>query len=135
MLDSGTGVATQTRTTETGGARWIRAFVLVLLGVFAAWSWLFVVSRWGPAQRIDILTFKAGLTSKVMRALLKPAEDTGHHHGQGHDHDAVSLSGIYATPEYYALTEQARDAAKYRPEQFAVFYLFEDLHVGELPSS
>jgi len=116
-------------------SRWVRATGLILLGLLAAWSWLFVVSRWGPAQRIDILTFKAGLTSKVMRALLKPAEDTGHHHGQGHDHDAVSLSGIYATPEYYALTEQARDAAKYRPEQFAVFYLFEDLHVGELPSS
>ena len=113
--------------------RWVRATGLILLGLVAAWSWLFVVSRWGPAQRIDILTFKAGLTSKVMRVLLKPAEDTGHHHG--HDHDAASVSGIYATPEYYALTEQRQDAARYLPDKFAVFYLFEDLHVGELPAS
>jgi cytochrome c-type biogenesis protein len=114
------------------GSRGFRAAVLIVLGLLAAWSWLFVVSRWGPAQRIDILTFKAGLTSKVMRRLLKPAEQTGHN---GHDHEAASLSGIYATPEYYALTEQARDAARYQPEQFAVFYLFEDTHIGELPTS
>src|SRR5262249_3258746 len=64
---------------------WVRAAVLILFGVLAAWSWLFVVSKWGPASRIDILTFKAGLTSKVMRALLKPAHDTGHH-----SHDSAS---------------------------------------------
>src|SRR5436190_796494 len=111
------------------GLRWARAAGLILLGVVAAWSWLFVVSRWGPAKRVDILTFKAGLTSKVMRTLLKPAQDAGHHHS----HDAASISGIYATPEYYTMTEQTREAAKYLPEQFAVFYVFEDIHLGELP--
>src|SRR5438067_583132 len=111
-------------------ARWIRASVLVLLGVLAAWSWLFVISQWGPAKRIDILTFKAGVTSKVMRTLLKPAQATGH---AGHSHDAASISGIYATPEYYAMTEQPQEAAKYVPEKFTVFYVFEDIHVGELP--
>src|SRR5439155_7311133 len=109
-------------------SRWVRATVLILFGVLAAWSWLFVVSKWGPATRIDILTFKAGLTSKVMRTLLKPAHGTGHH-----DHDAASISGIYATPEYYAMTEQSQEAAKYLPERFAVFYVFEDIHMGALP--
>src|SRR2546427_441642 len=112
-------------------ARWIRASVLVLLGVLAAWSWLFVISKWGPATRIDILTFKAGVTSKVMRTLLKPAQATGH---AGHTHDAASISGIYATPEYYAMTEQSQEAAKYLPEKFTVFYVFEDIHVGDLPA-
>ena len=78
---------------EANRFRWVRAAALLLAGVLAAWSWLFVVSKWGPAQRVDILTFKAGLTSKVMRALLKPAQSSGHH-----DHDAASISGIYATP-------------------------------------
>ena len=49
--------------------RWIRAAVLIFIGVFSAWSWLFVVSQWGPARRIDIMTFKAGLTSKIVRTL------------------------------------------------------------------
>ena len=109
---------------------WVRAAVLIFAGVLAAWSWLFVVSKWGPARRIDILTFKAGLTSKVMRTLLKPAQGTGHH-----SHDSASISGIYATPEYYAMTEQTREAAKYLPERFSVFYVFEDIHIGELPES
>src|SRR5215471_5258153 len=105
MLDSGTRPALRFRaialtlraiqTRNAGRARWIRASILVVLGVFAAWSWLFVVSKWGPAQRIDILTFKAGVTSKVMRTLLKPAEATAH---AGHSHDAASISGVYATP-------------------------------------
>jgi cytochrome c-type biogenesis protein len=107
--------------------RWIRAAVLIVVGVVAAWSWLFVVSKWGPASRIDILTFKAGLTSKIMRTLLQPAYDTGHH-----SHDSASISGIYATPEYYAMTEQTREAVKYLPEKFAVFYVFEDIHMGDL---
>ena len=110
------------------GVRWVRAAGLILLGLFAAWSWLFVVSRWGPAKRVDILTFKAGLTSKVMRTLLKPAQEAGHHHS----HDSAAISGIYATPEYYAMTEQTREAARHQPERFAVFYVFEDIHVGEL---
>jgi cytochrome c-type biogenesis protein len=114
---------------QVSGVRWVRAAGLILLGVFAAWSWLFVVSRWGPAKRVDILTFKAGLTSKVMRTLLKPAQEAGHHHS----HDSAAISGIFATPEYYAMTEQPREAAKSQPERFAVFYVFEDIHVGELP--
>src|ERR1051325_6648216 len=129
MLDSGTGIGTAPINT-TPRPRWIRASILVLLGVFAAWSWLFVVSEWGPAKRIDILTFKAGVTSKIMRTLLKPAQAEGH---VGHSHDAASISGIYATPEYFAMTEQPQEAAKYLPEKFTVFYVFEDIHVGDLP--
>jgi cytochrome c biogenesis protein CcdA len=110
----------------------LRAAALILIGVVAAWSWLFLVSRWGPAARIDILTFKAGLTSKVMRSLLKPAEQAGH---AGHNHDSAEVSGIYGTPEYYAMTEQTSEAARYQPERYAVFYLFEDVHVGELPAT
>ncbi len=110
--------------------RWVRAAALIVLGVLAAWSWLFVISKWGPARRVDILTFKAGLTSKIMRTLLQPASGTGHH-----SHISSSISGIYATPEYYALTEQTQEAAKYLPERFAVFYVFEDIHLGELPKS
>src|SRR5437867_12885013 len=113
------------------GLRWARAAGLILLGVVAAWSWLFLVSRWGPARRVDILTFKAGLTSKVMRALLKPAEQSGHQHS----HDSAAISGIYGTPEYYAMTEQTREAATYEPDRFAVFYVFEDVHVGELSAT
>src|SRR5262245_34117302 len=116
---------------RVSGWRWVRAAGLTLLGIVAAWSWLFAVSNWGPARRVDILTFKAGLTSKVMRSLLKPAHDVGHHHS----HDSAAVSGIYATPEYFAMTEQTRDAARYDPEQFAVFYLFEEVHLGELPPS
>lgn len=112
------------------GSRWIKAAALILIGVVAAWSWLFVISKWGPARRIDILTFKAGLTSKVMRTLLQPAYGAG-----GHSHASAMLSGIYATPEYFAMTEQAREAAKYVPEKFNVFYLFEDIHLGELSPS
>src|SRR2546426_8616367 len=111
-------------------SRWVRETVLILFGVLAAWSWLFVVSKWGPATRIDILTFKAGMTSKVMRTLLKPAHGKGHH-----SHDSASISGVYATPEYYTMTEQAQEAAKYQPEKFAVFYVFEDIHIGELSPS
>ncbi len=115
---------------EMSRLRWVRAAALIFVGVLAAWSWLFVLSKWGPARRIDILTFKAGLTSKVMRTLLKPAVGTGHH-----SHDSAGISGIYATPEYYAMTEQPQEAAKYVPERFAVFYVFEDIHMGELPES
>jgi cytochrome c-type biogenesis protein len=113
---------------QMGRSRWVRAAVLTVLGVLAAWSWLFVVSKWGPARRVDILTFKAGVTSKVMRALLRPAQSGGHH-----SHDAASISGIYATPEYFAMTEQAQEAARYLPERYAVFYVFEDIHIGALP--
>ena len=111
--------------------RWLRAVALILLGLVAAWSWLFLVSRWGPAARIDILTFKAGLTSKVMRSLLKPAEQTGH----AHSHDSAAISGIYGTPEYYSMTEQTSEAARYQADRFAIFYLFEDVHIGELPAA
>jgi len=116
---------------EMNRLRWVRAAALTLVGVAAAWSWLFVVSKWGPASRIDILTFKAGLTSKIMRTLLQPASETGHQHS----HDSASISGIYATPEYYAMTEQTREAARYLPEKFAVFYVFEDIHMGDLSES
>ena len=112
--------------------RWLRATGLIVLGVVAAWSWLFLVSRWGPAARVDILTFKAGLTSKVMRALLKPAEQTG---GHAHNHESAAISGIYGTPEYYSMTEQTSEAARYQADRFAVFYLFEDVHIGELPAA
>jgi cytochrome c-type biogenesis protein len=101
----------------------------MLAGLVAAWSWLFLISKWGPAHRIDILTFKAGVTSKVMRTLLKFPEQTVH------NHDAAGMSSIYATPEYYAMTEQNGDAAKFEPDKFAVFYLFEDIHMGELPEA
>src|SRR5438067_12161328 len=97
-------------TTQRGGAsRWIRAAGLALVGLVAAWSWLLIVSKWGPARRIDILTFKTGLTSKVMRAVLKQASGNGYH-----NHDSASVSAIYATPEYYAMTEQSQEAAKYQ---------------------
>ena len=110
--------------------RWARAAVLILLGFVAAWSWLFVVSRWGPEQRTDILTFKSGVTSKVMRALLKPAQGT-----DSHSHEATNISGVYATPEYYLMTEQTQEATKYQPDSFNVFYVFEDSHIGGLGSS
>ena len=115
---------------RSGASRWVRAGVLTLVGLVAAWSWLFVVSKWGPASRIDILTFQAGLTSKVMRTLLKEAKGTGHH-----DHTSAMLSGIYATPTYFAMTEQTQEASRYEPDKFAVFYLFEDIHMGALPKS
>src|SRR2546427_12484801 len=89
---------------QVSGVRWVRAAGLILLGVFAAWSWLFVVSRWGPAKRVDILTFKAGLTSKVMRTLLKPAQEAGHHHS----HDSAAISGIFATPEERRVGKECR---------------------------
>ena len=95
MLDSVATVASQIK--DTGRARWIRASDLALVGVFAAWSWLFLVSKWGPAMRMDIFTFKAGVTSKVMRTLLKPAQATGH---SGHSHDAASIFRDLTTPEY-----------------------------------
>jgi cytochrome c-type biogenesis protein len=117
---------------EISKSRWIRVAVLTLLGIVAAWSWLFVVSKWGPANRIDILTFKAGLTSKIMRTLLKSGQASGH---EGHSHTSAMVSGIYATPEYFAMTEQNQDAARYLPEKFAVFYVFEDIHVGDLAES
>ncbi|PYU21454.1 MAG: hypothetical protein DMG30_17530 [Acidobacteria bacterium] len=91
--------------------RWVRAATLMLLGLVAAWSWLFLVSKWGPAKRIDILTFKAGVTSRVMRTLLRFPESSIH------EHDAAGMSAIYATPEYYAMTD------------------FEDIHMGELPEA
>ena len=109
--------------------RWLRAATLMLLGLVAAWSWLFLVSKWGPAKRIDILTFKAGVTSRLMRTLLRFPESSMH------EHDAAGMSAIYATPEYYAMTEQDQDAAKFQPDKFAVFYLFEDIHMGELPEA
>src|SRR5438445_12047893 len=100
--------------------RWVRAATLTLLGLVAAWSWLFLVSKWGPAKRIDILTFKAGVTSRVMRTLLRFPESTMH------EHDAACMSGIYATPEYYAMTEQTADAAVSQADKYAVSSLFED---------
>jgi cytochrome c-type biogenesis protein len=105
-----------------------RAVILTLIGVLAAWSWLFLVAKWGPANRIDILTFKAGLTSKIMRTLLREGRGTGHH-----SHASTMISGVYATPTYFAMTEQAHEADRYVPERFAVFYVFEDIHVGQLP--
>jgi cytochrome c-type biogenesis protein len=119
------------RTQGAGRSRWLRAVVLTLVGLVAAWSWLFVVSKWGPASRIDILTFKAGITSKILRTLLKEGQSAGGHHS----HTSAMISGIYATPAYYAMTEQNQEAAKYQPEKFAVFYLFEDIHMGALPKS
>lgn len=112
----------------TSNQQWVRATLLALFGILAAWSWLFVVSKWGPARRIDILTFKAGVTSEITRILLQPAYQAGHH-----SHAAPMMSGIYATPEYFAITERTQDAAKYLPDKFLVFYTFEDIHIGELP--
>ena len=113
--------------TASARSRWTRALVLMLVGVISAWSWLFVVSKWGPASRIDIMTFKAGLTSQIMRTLLRQGEGAGHH-----SHASTMVSGVYATPTYFAMTEQAREADKYLPDRFTVFYVFEDIHVGEL---
>ena len=110
-----------------GNSRWLRATVLTLVGILAAWSWLFLVSTWGPVNRIDILTFKAGLTSKIMRTLLRQGQGTGNH-----SHASTMMSGVYATPTYFAMTEQTRDADRYLPDRFSVFYLFEDIHVGEI---
>jgi len=110
-----------------GRSRWIRAAVLTFVGLAATWSWLFVVSKWGPANRIDILTFKAGLTSRIMRTLVRDGQSTGHH-----SHAATMISGVYATPTYFAMTEQARENDRYQPDRFFVFYLFEDIHVGAL---
>lgn len=107
--------------------RAVKAAVLGLVGLVAAWSWLFAVSRWGPANRIEILTFKAGLSSELTRTLLKQGQGAG-----GHRHGAAMVSALYATPEYYTMTEQPQAAAKYRPDEFHVFYVFEDIHVGEL---
>src|SRR6516165_8981674 len=139
VLGLGTSLASKSATVEgaelrerVGRSRWARAGVLTLAGLIAAWSWLFVVSKWGPASRIDILTFKAGITSKMMRTLLQEGRSAGH---EGHSHTSASISGVYATPEYYAMTEQHEEAAKYQPERFAVFYVFEDIHLGELPPS
>jgi cytochrome c biogenesis protein CcdA len=112
-------------------SRWFRAAALTLVGLVAAWSWLFIVSKWGPASRIDILTFKAGVTSKIMRTLMREGQSVSGHHS----HTSAMISGIYATPAYYAMTEQNQEAAKYQPDKFAVFYLFEDIHVGALPKS
>jgi cytochrome c-type biogenesis protein len=110
-----------------GLARWVRAGLLTLIGLVAAWSWLVVVSKWGPANRIDIMTFKAGLTSTVQRTLLRQGEGAGHH-----SHTAAMISGLYATPTYFTMTEQTQDADRYRPDRHAVFYLFEDIHLGQL---
>jgi len=33
------------------------------------------------------------------------------------------------------MTEQNQEAAKYQPDKFSVFYLFEDIHMGALPKS
>lgn len=110
-----------------GLARWVRAGLLTLIGLVAAWSWLVVVSKWGPANRIDIMTFKAGLTSTVQRTLLRQGEGGGHH-----SHTAAMISGLYATPTYFTMTEQTQDADRYRPDRYAVFYLFEDIHLGQL---
>lgn len=114
-------------TPRVGAARWLRALALTAIGLVAAWSWLFVVSKWGPANRIDILTFKAGLTSTVQRTLLRQAEGAGHH-----SHAAAMMSGLYATSTYFTMTEQTQEADRYRPDRFAVFYLFEDIHLGQL---
>ncbi len=111
-------------------SRWLRALALTVVGLVAAWSWLAVVSTWGPANRIDILTFKAGLTSTVQRTLLRQGEGAGHH-----SHAAAMLSGLYGTPTYFTMTEQTRDADRYRPDRYAVFYLFEDIHLGQLSSA
>jgi len=110
-----------------GAVRWARAIILALIGIAAAWSWLFVVSRWGPANRIDILTFKAGLTSTVQRTLLRQGEGGG-----AHSHTAAMVSGLYATPTYFTMTEQTQEADRYRPDRYAVFYVFEDIHLGQL---
>jgi len=112
---------------HVGLARWARALALAVVGLVAAWSWLFVVSQWGPANRIDILTFKAGLTSTVQRTLLRQGEGAGHH-----SHTAAMISGLYATPTYFTMTEQTLEADRYRPDRYAVFYLFEDIHLGQL---
>jgi cytochrome c-type biogenesis protein len=112
---------------RVGAARWGRALTLGAIGLLAAWSWLFVVSKWGPANRIDILTFKAGLTSTVQRTLLRQGEGAGHH-----SHTAAMISGLYATPTYFTMTEQTPEADRYRPDRYAVFYLFEDIHLGQL---
>ena len=127
MANAASAIVTPATALGFGWQRWVRALVLALIGVVAAWSWLIVVSKWGPANRIDILTFKAGLTSKIMRTLLRQGEGAWHH-----SHASAMVSGVFATPTYFAMTEQAREADAYLPDQYAVFYLFEDVHVGEL---
>jgi cytochrome c-type biogenesis protein len=62
-----------------------------------------------------------------MRTLVRQGQGTGHH-----SHASTMMSGVYATPTYFAMTEQAREADRYLPDRFSVFYLFEDIHVGEI---
>ena len=64
-----------------------------------------------------------------MRTLLRDGHSAAGHHS----HTSAMISGIYATPTYFTMTEQSRLAAKYQPDKFAVFYVFEDIHAGELP--
>jgi len=130
--ESPSPLGTPVTTSGISRSKWLRAAALALIGLVAAWSWLFVVSKWGPASRIDILTFKAGVTSRIMRTLLKEGQSMDMGKGGHMDHMSAMLSGLYATPTYYAMTEQSQDADKYLPDKFAVFYLFEDIHMGEL---
>jgi len=40
----------------------------------------------------------------------------------GHSHASTMISGLYATPTYFTMTEQSREADRYLPDRFAVFY-------------
>lgn len=44
----------------------------------------------------------------------------------------AQVDALYATPEYFAVTNLSRNVEKYRPDQYAVFFITETTHIDEL---
>ena len=62
--------------TPAADSRWIRAVALSLIGLLAAWSWLFVVSKWGPAvDSMKVELMSAGVPQGATLAFARITPD------------------------------------------------------------
>ncbi len=109
------------------GRRWLIAGLLTVLAAVLAVGWLLPVALAGGDQLDRSRESRNQNASSIAQFLTRDAGDLGLADG------AVSV--LYATPNYFQIASKANQAAQYAPDQFLVFFINEEIHLGELPLS
>lgn len=101
------------------------AFAVVLLLILSSLVWLFVRTG-GPAEQvaIDRLSTAGAVSAAEITRLLSRS---------GYGPGGSDVRVLWATPEYFRFTRQPALAAQYDAGRKLVFFLWENIHDGDLP--
>lgn len=101
------------------------AFAVVLLLILSSLVWLFVRTG-GPAEQVavDRLPTAGAVSAAEITRLLSRS---------GYGPGGSDVRVLWATPEYFRFTRQPALAAQYDAGRNLVFFLWENIHDGDLP--